>query len=137
MLRLIREDGLPAIPIKTKRKQVYKVYFSPFLRWLNERAVNMKMTDLELEEGLARCAGEIVARDAARQAAREAARGESREDGEGAASGGGRGERSGMAAGGTRGAGGTARAPGRAHGAAGQEKAATRGMGNVEEGVAR
>lgn len=52
---LIKDEGLPAIPVNAARKPVYKVYFSALLDWINQRASGQPMTAAQLESELERC----------------------------------------------------------------------------------
>lgn len=56
MEALIEEDGLPAVNVPTDKKQVRKVPFLAFHKWLKKRSVNQALTVEELEEEMLRVA---------------------------------------------------------------------------------
>ncbi|MDB6117391.1 MAG: hypothetical protein JWO08_1172 [Verrucomicrobiaceae bacterium] len=55
MRALIDEEGLPTLPVNSLTKPVYKVYFTPLLSWINQRATGHPMTAEQLEAELSRC----------------------------------------------------------------------------------
>lgn len=63
---LIKEERLPVIIIPSDRKNMQRVFFEPFLAWLNERSAGTKMTAAQLEAELERCRRAIAERDHAR-----------------------------------------------------------------------